>query len=290
MRARVSSYMSAPVRAVRPEDTLARARNLMLRDNVSRLVVVGDDGMLAGIITITDVADALVNRFPSRPAEAIPVGQVMTKNPVVVEPSRSVRTAANLMLKYGVGGLPVVNAGGRVVGIITKTDVVRAFHERCRGMYTVSSLMRRSYSKARRDHSVFYILKLIELDATGKVLIFDGDELVGIVAKRDLAFIAAPVKKGRTRSFVKIRKSLYKGRVSPLRIYSVPLAEDIMTHDPITVDEAQDAAKAAGIMVSERIGALPVVDEKGRVRGLFSKIEVLTAIASMNAAPKHEGG
>ena len=62
-------------------------------------------------------------------------------------------------------------------------------------------------------------------------------------------------------------------------IYTVPIAEDIMTPNPITVPMDMDASEAADIMVRERIGVLPVTDPIGRVRGVLTKIEVLEAVA-----------
>jgi acetoin utilization protein AcuB len=54
------------------------------------------------------------------------VGQVMTKSLIVVEPDRDSRDAARIMLDHKIGALPVLE-GERLVGILTETDLVRAF-------------------------------------------------------------------------------------------------------------------------------------------------------------------
>jgi CBS domain-containing protein len=56
------------------------------------------------------------------------VGQVMTKSLLVVEPDREAREAARIMLDHRIGALPVLD-GDRLVGILTESDVVRAFAE-----------------------------------------------------------------------------------------------------------------------------------------------------------------
>jgi acetoin utilization protein AcuB len=54
------------------------------------------------------------------------VESAMTTSVVVVSPRHDAKEAASLMLDHKIGALPVVDAG-RLVGIITETDLLRAF-------------------------------------------------------------------------------------------------------------------------------------------------------------------
>ncbi|MNN93831.1 inosine 5'-monophosphate dehydrogenase [compost metagenome] len=65
-----------------------------------------------------------------------------------------------------------------------------------------------------------------------------------------------------------------------VREYFVPLAKDIMSEDLVTIKGDEDAAYAAQIMVANGIGALPVVDDEGRLIGLITKHEFVKAVAS----------
>ncbi|GBF09666.1 conserved hypothetical protein [Aeropyrum pernix] len=283
MASRVVSYMTRDVYTVSPDDTLAHARKLMLTHDISRLPVV-EGSKLRGIITITDIADALVRKYPSRPANSIYVREVMARDVVTIEGTKSVKTAASLMLKHNIGGLPVVAPDGTLEGIITRTDLTRYYSEKMKGVNLVKEFMREIYAKARREHSIFYVLKLMEIDATGKVLILDGGKLVGVITKRDIAFLATPVSVHGAPKYVKIKKPLvYKDRIGSTRVYLVPLAEDVMTPNPITVEPEEDLAKAADIMVKEGVGILPVVDGD-KVLGVVTKVEVLQAIVSSRRA------
>ncbi|MEB3774769.1 MAG: CBS domain-containing protein [Desulfurococcales archaeon] len=282
MAPRVSSYMSSPVLAVRPTDTLAYARNLMLKRGIGRLVVVGDDESLVGIITLSDISDALVNRFPSRTIDSMLVEEVMTPNPLTIEPTKSIKTAAQLMLKRRIGGIPVVEPGGGVVGIITRSDIVRAFADKYKGKYTVGEVMRMSFSKAQRGHSIYYVSRLIQADPAGKVVIVDEDNKpIGVITKRDLVFTDIDVMVASSRGkdrYVKVKTTRrYADKMISARIYITPIAEDIMTPDPIVARVNDDAATSAGIMINEGIGILPVVEDSGSIVGVFTKIEVLTA-------------
>jgi acetoin utilization protein AcuB len=54
------------------------------------------------------------------------VGEIMTRSVSTIGPERPARDGARLMLEYKIGALPVLD-DGHLVGIVTKTDIVRAF-------------------------------------------------------------------------------------------------------------------------------------------------------------------
>jgi acetoin utilization protein AcuB len=108
------------------------ARQLMSNRRVRHLLVT-DGPKLLGIITDRDMRLNLPSPATSLSVWEInyvlarmTVASVMTKSVVTVEPSRDAQVAAQLMLDHKIGALPVV-AGGSVVGIITETDLLRAF-------------------------------------------------------------------------------------------------------------------------------------------------------------------
>jgi CBS domain-containing protein len=86
--------------------------------------VVDDAGRLAGVVTRRDFVD------PSKP-ETLTVAELVRRAPAVIFPDNSLREAADQMVREKVGRLPVVerNAPHRLVGFITRSDLLRA-HER----------------------------------------------------------------------------------------------------------------------------------------------------------------
>ncbi|MEM1872989.1 MAG: CBS domain-containing protein [Acidilobaceae archaeon] len=279
--ARVSTYMSSPVHVVHPTDTLAYARNLLLEKGVSRLVVVDDDEKPVGVLTLSDIARVIM-LGSERELDEILVREVMSKPPVVIEESKTLKTAARLMLKHKIGGLPVVDEEGALVGIVTRTDLVRAFADRYEGRYTVRDLMRKSFPVLRRSHSIYYAAKLIEADISGKAVVLDEEgRPVGVVTRRDIAFLDLSLLSRRGKESYRKVKARHpaRGELSPARLYLVPLVEDVMSSDVVTTKPSADAAEAARVMLEHGIGCLPVVDEAGRAIGLLTKIEILYAIA-----------
>ena len=102
-------------------------------DRRIRHLLVTDSGRLAGIVTDRDIRLNLPSPATSLSVWEInyllgrmTVGSIMTSTVITVEPGRDAVAAARLMLDHKIGALPVVDAG-TVVGILTETDILRAF-------------------------------------------------------------------------------------------------------------------------------------------------------------------
>ena len=116
-----------------PETPILDARQRMLERRIRHLLVTDPDGMLVGIVTDRDIRLNLPSQATSLSIWEInhlltklTVGEVMTRSLITVGPERAAHEAAQLMLDHSIGALPVTQ-GGRLVGILTETDVMRAF-------------------------------------------------------------------------------------------------------------------------------------------------------------------
>ncbi len=119
----VKERMTRQPLTVRPETSVSEAGALLARHRIRHLPVVEEGGALVGMFTDRDYrSTAASNR------EGVPVGEVMTRGVITVGPETQVHEAAKLMVAHRIGGLPVVK-GGELVGIITETDLLRAFVE-----------------------------------------------------------------------------------------------------------------------------------------------------------------
>ena len=100
---------------VRSGDMVIEALRQM-RDNRVRAVLVIDDGVLAGIVTLGDCAIKVL--LPGLDAKQTPVSQVMTGDPMTVKPEDQVEGCMAVMTARGFRHLPVLDAG-KVVGVIS---------------------------------------------------------------------------------------------------------------------------------------------------------------------------
>ncbi|MFN3652329.1 MAG: CBS domain-containing protein [Armatimonadota bacterium] len=113
--------MAYPVRSVSPEDTVDEARRRMIRYGHSGLLVM-EGGRMQGVVTRRDVDKARHHRL-----EHAPVRGFMTREVRSVSPETPLSELERIMLQDGIGRLPVLR-GATVVGIVTRTDLLRARH------------------------------------------------------------------------------------------------------------------------------------------------------------------
>jgi CBS domain-containing protein len=141
---KVNDFMTRNPLTVRPSHSIFLATSLMTKHEISRLVVVDDENKPVGVVTLTDATVLSDLLKPARVLKegrpifvkgliALPksvhlltVGDVMTAGPLTANESEDLASAATLMAKHRISGLPVVDDAGKLVGIITKSDITRA--------------------------------------------------------------------------------------------------------------------------------------------------------------------
>ncbi|GEM45526.1 CBS domain-containing protein [Deinococcus cellulosilyticus] len=130
---KVRDVMTPHPITVSPETSVPEAMQLLKNHGFRRLPVV-EHGELVGIVTDRDLREAMPSRATTLSMwelhyllAKLQVSEVMTEEVITIRPHMELRAAAELMLAHKIGGLPVVSVLGHVIGIITITEVLRAF-------------------------------------------------------------------------------------------------------------------------------------------------------------------
>lgn len=133
---KVRDWMTRDVITVDSKTPLPQAHQLMKQRRIRRLPIVDKEGHLVGIITRGDVREASPSNATSLSIYEVhyllaqlTVDAIMTQNPSTVTPETAIKDAARIMLEKKISGLPVVE-NGKVVGIITESDIFRGLIER----------------------------------------------------------------------------------------------------------------------------------------------------------------
>lgn len=138
---KVADVMNRDVVVVSPRMPLKEVARVLVNRHFSGVPVVDDDGKVLGVVSEGDIlvkergpgaatsifGRALELETWANKHDARDAGDAMTAPAVTIGPLRSVSEAAALMLDRGVNRLPVVDADDKLVGIVTRSDLVRAF-------------------------------------------------------------------------------------------------------------------------------------------------------------------
>ena len=129
----IQNWMSRPVMTIDSGASMPMARDLLKKHNIHCLPVMKKN-KLAGILTDSDLKRASASDATSLDVyelayllQKIKVEQIMTPNPVTIALDHTLAEAADIFLKNNVSALPVMKGTDHMVGIITPSDISRAF-------------------------------------------------------------------------------------------------------------------------------------------------------------------
>ena len=126
----VEDALEAVDHRVRPDTPLSEVVDLMVRLAIGAVPVVGDGAEVLGIVTSGDALGQLMHESSGLDTEeALTARDVMTRSVMCVSEGQPLIEAAHMMLHKDVDQIPVAR-DGRLVGIVTRTNVLRALHQR----------------------------------------------------------------------------------------------------------------------------------------------------------------
>jgi CBS domain-containing protein len=132
----VKEIMSRETKSIPPDMVLPEAHQTMITNNIRRLPVVKGDKLM-GIVTLSDIQQASPSDATSLSVwelnyllAKLTIKEIMTSPVMTICEDDSVNKAANMMLDNKFGGIPVVSSVGRLVGMVTESDIFRMVAER----------------------------------------------------------------------------------------------------------------------------------------------------------------
>jgi CBS domain-containing protein len=258
---KVANFMSKELITIDIDRSLRDARRLMEKHGVSRLVVT-DEGRVVGIITERDMVRRLGTHVERKLSDAhVFVSAACTKKLITIEQEESVGRAARLMLKHGISSL-VVSDDGRVVGILTKTDLIKALRG---SRIRVKSYMSSPVITVVVGEDLLRVRRLMLEHGIKRVVVKLGRRIVGILTEGDVARAL-----GLFRKLSEAKH--WDERLKRIRV------EDVMSREVITIDANDMLGKCVKLMLEHDISGLPVV-EAGKLVGITTKTDLLRALA-----------
>ena len=200
----VGMYMTRDVEVISPEETVGEAVRKMSERQIRRLVVM-ERGSIVGMVSRRDLVNAFPDHVnPFSPAGAasgesgLPVRRIMTHPVFAIEHDKPIEQAAQLMIEYDIGSLPVTS-GGKLSGIITESDIFRALTE---VLSERGDSVRITFDLTEGEDAVSFLVETARkngLSLRTFIAFHDGDRRMGVASvhgKRVDALIAELWKSG----------------------------------------------------------------------------------------------
>jgi CBS domain-containing protein len=270
----VSRYMTRRPVTVKPEASLEEAITLMERHGFRHLPVVRGDEVV-GILSDRDVrlgtggVPLSTLGLPADAALPRTVAELMRSPVICVEMDERGPRAAMHMVEQRIGALPVLQSG-RLVGIVTETNLVAAFRDLCRDPAhadqldrSVDELMKSPVITMEPDESLGEAIRRCNDWRIRHIPVLHEEELVGLISDRDIRLALG-------RELVAEAQAAARGG-APVRAQRVL---DIMTKDVVTIGPRESLSRAVTLMLEHRVSALPV-DLDGMLVGIVTRTDIL---------------
>jgi CBS domain-containing protein len=216
------------------------------------------------------------------------VGEVMTAKPITITPETTVSQAVNLMVEHDIKRLPVVDAKGKLLGLVSRVNVLRALAqppvaETSRQIpppghhVRVNEIMMKQVPTVKASAPLAEIVDLLVSNVQRRVVVVDEQrQVIGIITDGDLIKRATP--KERPGIIQSLARRLPPGQADKFYL-SQRVAAEVMTSPVITVSPETLLLEALHLLLDRHIKRLPVVDAEGRLVGLVGRGGVLQVLS-----------
>ncbi|MFB5621344.1 MAG: HPP family protein [Candidatus Nitrosomaritimum yanchengensis] len=268
----MEKHYSSSVITANPKSSIFDVLKKMQSNLIKRIVITEDTKPL-GIITERDINKFLEEDKTSRVINEIPIDHVMQKNIVLItdELEDDFYQCASKMDNLKIGSVVIVDKNGKLSGIVTRTDLVKAYANVFGEKYLVKDFMSTKMITCRKSDSIKFALSLMNQNNVSRLVVTDENGVaIGLISSNTLLTHSDYFTKGSTRS----------------RDYLLPLNKELVVNDLIeenlvTINEDEDLAKAASVMIKKKISGMPVLDSKQNLVGLVSKSDVVKAFSDV---------
>ena len=307
---KVSEVMCREVAAVHPDSPITEVVELLLTRDFTAVPVVDDQGKVVGMVSDNDLlmrGGMIVNLSLKKAADPDfvralheslenpnrKVSEVMTREVVTIAPDTILGSAARTMVEKHLKRLPVVDADGKLVGILGRLDILNTiaavhlpdWHPQAHSagpQATVAEVMTREVPTVHESATIEQVFDLLVSSSHKRVVVVDDKRRVaGIIADSDLiSRLSRDSWPGLIEilvSKVPFAKVSEQARKHIQRLHA-RTARELMTREVITVREKMPVASALALSAEKRVKRMPVVDAEGELMGIVGRSEMMRAL------------
>jgi len=269
----LENLMKAPI-TIDKESTIADVVKIMLDKKISR-VLVTENGKINSITTEKDLGLFLLKDKSDRTLQQIPLSE-LARSLLTIPQSTDIQKCAKMMLDNNIGSVGILSEDKKIVGIITKTDLVKYFASNHQNEKKVGDYMSENYYWVYSDASLSDVASKMLEYRISRLIVRNKEEIpVGIISFRDLFEIVMSMGAQRDIVFPKSFDSEHG-------LGKTQYADEVMKNEILTVGYNDDLSQACQTLLDGKINGAGVLSDSGKLIGILSKTNIIKAIASLS--------
>lgn len=305
----VADVMVRSVETVYPTTPVAEIVTLLIDRGLREAPVVDEQQRVVGVITDGDLLRRGALTLPVALQQALPLSQraaalvtlhdrpqhaadLMTPHPITLSQTTPLAQAAEQLASHDLKRLPVVDALGRLIGMVSRDDLLGTVAEGLRqrpheaielpqgAPQCVADVMLRETPTVLRSAALHEVLDLLLATPQRRVVVVDeGRRVAGIITDGDI--LRRSARRVQPSALQRLA-AWFGGGERPVELTVVAAghtADDVMTTPVVTVHTDAPIGEAIRLAMAERVKRMPVIDSEGRLVGLVGRAGLLRALA-----------
>jgi len=294
----VSEVMTHDVVTLSPNMSVLQAWTLMLKNKVKATPIIDSSGKVVGILTDEDLleragihqrlsvairmdANEVNQELKTLENSPLSVKDVMTQPVITALDTETLGVATSRMVKSGLKRLPVVNDEGKLVGVLSRLDILRqvarityetpAPQFPSGAVRTVSDIMSAKIPMVNQDDDLSLIIEKFSKSDSHRLIVVDSEGVaIGLLSDSDIVTRVQPAKR---RGILEALKNIGKPPTGK------ETAFDLMSPGPLTTSPETPIVDALKRMLADSRKWMVVIDDRGHPLGLVDRQMMLEAIA-----------
>ncbi len=251
---------------------ILKVTELMYESGYRMIPILSSKDLVSGVVTGMDIIDYLgggprYNIILSRNLNSVydalnvPVDNVMRNNPITVSTDMTLPQLLEVMIKYGIGAVPVTDKDGKYVGLITERSLIKYLTGKVTGVL-VKDVMTENVIYVTVDTSLGKAMKTMVNTGVRRLPVVKDGVVAGMLSCKDVTgFI------GSHKVFTILKRKTID------ELLNLPIS-DVMRTDVLTISPEADIGEAASIMNVKKVGSLLVI-QGDELKGIITARDIL---------------
>jgi len=249
------------------ETSIRNVISKILKEKIGRILI-SEDENITKIVSQKDICHFLLEK-PNEIIDEIPI-EIISEKIFSVNPTENIKNCAKLMISNNIGSLGIKSE--KIVGILTKTDIVKIIQEELKGKKSAVEIMSNEYLWEFSKEPINKIFKkMFDYNISRLILKNENEISSGIITMSDLLKLGFRDFNINSINNEELDTNLLHSRLNSEKI----LGNEISTKEILSVPMNEDISKICSLLLNQKIDGLGVLNDNNIIWGILTKTDIL---------------